>query len=703
VGGDVSTPAARAATRRPTSEALAEFILSLVQAFLRTGYYLPDHPNSKKAKAGLYDRFQSLLSGRHELTFIVQDHGEIKEVVVDGPLPETTRLRALMNQGMAEVYAPRIAKFFERKRIVSLTLKEGMSEEEFSHLIDIISEPTSVSLDPQAKYEFVEHLRRNGVRHISFVFMEDMVDHRQLPWRARLAISRLRKDIRVVPLFHDMDGAQIRKLYLQIVHDVLRPITKPDLIAVMLLNSDLAHTPDLSDEEIENEIVNYIPEGILVESGRWALRLHQERSVDRPPQDYKRALMRLYTRLRSAKLAGAPELCRDFFDRGLVDFEALPESLKKRVGIERDTDRYLKERLRILQLLDTVPSEQAYRRLSRFSIPVIEELVRRHLVEEALVLLMVFRAHAALDKFRGLVASETLKELATGSLSELLKDQFVSGKKEDRVGLAPLFRALGESIHPYLLGIVRDSDNPWVRKNACEILVRVGAVGLLLAALQNGQLSAVAVAELVMVLEELGVDSPAVLRTLHETLKAPEPRVRAESAWALCRFLGRAEESRFIQLLGDPAIEVQKKAIRCLGHIRSKAGLPRLVEILHRARQEETLEPLEIEVYRALAHMPEASIDDHPSAEHYLLALLHESYPQGLKALMRRGRRHLSPAVFWAICDTLGAIGTAASIEVLAEINKQLGSSGQQKMKALIHQIESRNEVRVSEPAGVSG
>ena len=40
-----------------------------MQAFLRTGYYLPEHPQSRMAKAGLYSRFKSLFTGRHELTF----------------------------------------------------------------------------------------------------------------------------------------------------------------------------------------------------------------------------------------------------------------------------------------------------------------------------------------------------------------------------------------------------------------------------------------------------------------------------------------------------------------------------------------------------------------------------------------------------------------------------------------------------------
>ena len=39
---------------------LADFLLALIQAFLRTGYYTPDHPQSKKAKIGLYEVFKKI-------------------------------------------------------------------------------------------------------------------------------------------------------------------------------------------------------------------------------------------------------------------------------------------------------------------------------------------------------------------------------------------------------------------------------------------------------------------------------------------------------------------------------------------------------------------------------------------------------------------------------------------------------------------
>ena len=147
----MSTQGPDPALRTPTPEVLTEFILSLVQAFLRTGYYLPDHPQARKAKVGLYNRFKSLFAGRHELTFMLKEMGETQNILVDGPLPETQRLSTLMTKGMAEVYVPRLSKFLERKDLVSLTLKETMSEEEFSRFVDVMSEPSFQTLDSVAK------------------------------------------------------------------------------------------------------------------------------------------------------------------------------------------------------------------------------------------------------------------------------------------------------------------------------------------------------------------------------------------------------------------------------------------------------------------------------------------------------------------------------------------------------------------------
>ena len=68
--------------RKQIQEKLAQFILSLIQAFLRTGYYTPDHPESKKAKAGLYEDFRTLFIQKDELTFLVRDDPGRKNILI---------------------------------------------------------------------------------------------------------------------------------------------------------------------------------------------------------------------------------------------------------------------------------------------------------------------------------------------------------------------------------------------------------------------------------------------------------------------------------------------------------------------------------------------------------------------------------------------------------------------------------------------
>ena len=79
-----------------TKARLAEFLLSLIQAFLRTGYYTPDHPEAKKAKSGLCEDFQNLFTKQGELTFLVRDDPKGRNILIEGVLPEAQHLHSVM-------------------------------------------------------------------------------------------------------------------------------------------------------------------------------------------------------------------------------------------------------------------------------------------------------------------------------------------------------------------------------------------------------------------------------------------------------------------------------------------------------------------------------------------------------------------------------------------------------------------------------
>ena len=686
-------PQAPATQHSPGQEAVAEFVLSFVQALLRTGYYLPDHPQARRAKEGLHRRFESLFQGRQELTFMVQDLGETSSILVEGALPETQRLSALMPTGMAEVYAPRLAHFLERKDLVSLTLKEGMEEEEFSHFIDVLSEPGGGGLDAAGRERFVTHLNENGITHFSLVFKEDLVaPERRLPWRAQLAISRLKKDLKQVPLFHDLDAAGLRLLRQQTLHEVLRPISRPDLLAALLMNSDLAMSPEVSEEEIEEELAGFIPDFQVVPTGRAALQAHLASADPEAAPRQRRALQRLLLRPPGKDLPGVAELVRELFERGLVEFDRLPAALQTIVSLERDTDRFLAERSATLKRLEQATDYDAYRVQAQALLRLVPELLRRQLLEEVLVLVTTLRGHAALGGGRSAAAAEALERLASGEMAAAFKEKFLTGRKEERAALAPTYLALGERMRPQLLEILREAPDGWVRKNASEVLLRMGpeATDAVLAEIASGKLPAAAVAELVMVFGELRSDRPGVLRSLHAYARSRDPHLREEAAWALCRIRGAAEEGLFLQLLADPELGVRRRALRCLRAARCGGAFGHLVALLSRVEDEPGLEALESSLYAALPELAEAAGSADQEVEEWLVVRLEQSFPHGLLAALHRPQRPLGEDALLALCDALGAVGTRTARDVLGSLSHRLKDPYRQHLLRAVQRIDSR-------------
>lgn len=684
------TSPAPAAVAGPDKEALADFILSFAQALLRAGYYFPEHPQAQRAKEGLYQRFLNLFKGRGELTLMLQQLGEATSVLVEGALAEPQKLGALMPAGMADVYAPRLAHFLERKDLVSLTLKERMAEDEFSRFIDVMSEPGGGGLDADAKERFLAHLRESGVEHFSLVFKEDVVTaDRKLPWRAHLAISRLRKDLTQVPIFHDLDEAGLRALKREVLHDVLRPVARADLLAVMLMNSDLAATREASAEEIEAELAQCIPDRLVLPTAHAALKDHlTEADAEAEPRQ-RRALLTLLLHPRPRPLDGLDDLLRQLFEQGLVGLEQLPAGLQAQIRLERDVDRFLAEREAVLERLERATTASVYRPGAAALVRMLPELLRRDLLDEALALVTVLRGHAALGGERASAANAILAQLAAGELATALEDRFINGKKEDRVAIGLIFQALGDFSRPHLARILEQTTDAWVRKNAAEVLIRMGPSGTqaVVDELASGKLETDAIAGLLMVVGELGAGTPLVLDTLRNFAKHREPRVRAEAAWSLCRVAGDAGEPLYLRLLDDSSIEVRKRALRCLRTARCKGGFAAVVQLVGRGEQDTALAALEPQLCAALPELADASGASGGEAEAVLVARLQDGSPHGL---LRRARRPLPDEALAALIDALGSVGTTMALEALKELTRHAKEPVKTHATKAVEQIEAR-------------
>jgi hypothetical protein len=679
--------------RTAGQEVLGDFILGFVQALLRTGYYLPAHPQARKAKQGLHGRFRSLFHGRHELTFMVHEEDGRKNVLVEGVLAESQKLRALMPAGMAEAYVPRLAHFLERKHLVSITLKEDMGEEEFSRFVDLLSEAGTEVSDPAGKERFVARLREAGVVHFSVVFEEDLLaPERNLPWRAHLAIARLRKDLKQVPLFHDLDDVGLRSLRRHVVHDVLRPITRADLLAALLMNSDLAASEELPAEEIEDEIARFVPDPLVLATGTAALAALLTPHDPECAARQRRALLGLVLSPRAENQPGVAHLVREMFDRGLIELERLPVPLKDQILLERDAERFVAARSAVLARLDATTSADAYRIRVGGLLRLVPELLRRDRVEDAVGLATVVRGHAALGGPRAEVAAEALGRLASGEVAAALKERFLHGRKEDRAAVATLCQSVGDETRPLLLQIVREAADAWTRKNAAEVLLHMGthATGMLVAELHQGWLSAEIRAELLMVLGECRSSTPSLRSALHHFAGDADPRVREEAIWALCRLRGAAEQPLFLHMLDDPDPEVVARALRCLRAARCGGAIDKAVELLAQMEDAPEMHPLEEQLYAVLPDLAAAARARGGAVEELLIRKLHGARSQGLWSALHRPRHPLTEEAFQGICSALAVVGTERAREALGELSRRVQEPVRLWVLKALRVIESR-------------
>jgi hypothetical protein len=246
---------------------LADFTLALIQAMLRTGYYAADHPEAQKSMKGLYTQFLAVVSGRPELTYLILEKRDSREITIEGYDEVALPLHQLMLKGMADLFTPKFLDFFNRWKLISFSIKADASADEFNKFVELMSQPPSGGPIREASERLTQAFVDHDILHISTVFKHEMVGReRRLPWRVRMALTRLRRDLKVLPLYKKSTPEQMRRIKLQIMDDVIRPIRTPTLLKDFLINYDLiaADIDELEESQVEREIVANLGEGMLV-------------------------------------------------------------------------------------------------------------------------------------------------------------------------------------------------------------------------------------------------------------------------------------------------------------------------------------------------------------------------------------------------------------------------------------------------------
>ena len=680
---------------------LSDFLLHLIQAFLRTGYYTPEHPESKKAKEGLYQMFKNLFEREDEITFLVKEEEKGQEILLESIFPETQKLSRMMMKGMGELYVPKFAKYLERKELISLTLKSRMGQNEFTQFVDIMSEPSLVDIHhKQDKERFVQTLAQHGIFNISFVFNEELLaPEREMPWRSRITLSRMRKDLRTVPIFQKMTGNELQYIRRKLVQDALRPLRQSELLCSILRNSDLAATLEHTEEIIEEEIISSINKHYFVHTSKIFLQEHlalkklQKGDVFEKKSD--RLIKRIAYRLKETGTKDAEDLLEEFFRQGVISQEELTPGLKDKIWLEKMTDKFLNYTDLFFQKLDQAKEREAYLTTAQSFVKMIPELIKRDRYHEILRILETLKRQFHQKMMWALLAGQVLEEIGQGEIPRLLEEKFLTGKKEVRTAIIPIFVSLEIGSVTPLLNVLKKSEDQWVRKNACETLIQIGPVAAvhLIKVLEGNQTSVEMSCDIIRVLGEIKSQEwkAPLLKVLGKYISHENPKMREQAIHTYCQLGGPDGEEIFLSSLKDPDFEVRKRAVWCLGMIKSNKGIEKMMEILQQIPPSPSpqMEQLETQIYYAFGTSGNLTING-KTLEQILLQILEKRGIRRWWGLLQKN--HLTERAVGVICDALGKIGTTDSIKVLTLLGKSQEGPWISKLKEALKKIEERSK-----------
>jgi len=680
-----------------------EFIVSFTQALLRTGYYTFDHPESKKARAGLYSKFRELTLEKSEFTFLTQANSEKERIIVEGMLPEACDLSALMLAGMAELYDEKLKDFLANKELVSLTLKQKMQRQEFYDFIEVMSQPILTDIhDKHKRDRFIFFLQEKGIINISFVFNEDLIRwERNIPWRAWIAISRLKKDISLIPVLRNLDREDLLKVKKEVVSDVLRPLEDPKLAFSTLVNSDLIDSKVMKEDEIEEYIFDSLSDDMLFANVEEFLNSHSRLKKLVDQRDYEEKLSRILTgfkvRLKESENKKSHRLLEKLYKDGLISFDELPPALKEEIFLKRFLKAFLNDSDSVLVRLDQMEGQAQYASLVKYIAAIMPRLIDLDRLQEFLTILHILDRHAKEGSERGEQAKGVLEQIESSDIPSKLKERFMSGKKETRLALYPIFLKLESCMTLHLLSVIDETQDKWVRKNAIELFLRMGpeAGSSLEQALKLGRFREEVVIDVIKALITMDNQDmkKKVTAIVNEYRHHRDPRMRKHALTLLAEVKGLGAEGTLLSALSDSNLEVRKTAMKCLGIIKSEKAFPAFLEIL-----EETMdfpssdaEQMETQIYRLFGFMDNHLTHDDKTPEEILLEVLENRAQTGaISRLLRRKENSLSEEAICVICDSLARIGTGASESILTELAKNRKKPWGAKARVALEKIQRR-------------
>ncbi|MBM4398077.1 MAG: HEAT repeat domain-containing protein, partial [Deltaproteobacteria bacterium] len=667
-----------------------EFTLSMVKAMLQTGYYSADHPAAKAVVEDLYGIFRQVVLDAPELTYVLVSAVDERGVMIEGLLPEPIEVAKTFRGVMGDHFCAKFHDYFLRNKIASFTIKRAISETEFESFAGMWVGWAVRSLEEQAAAsEMSDELNRKGVFNVTVVGIDEVVgQQRHLVWPVRIALSRLRKDLSRLPMLKGADRDTLARLKQQVIADVVRPVSRPEMLRDLILNADLVSEGlrDVTDLEVESAIVAAISPKPLFATAQVLLDLldnlgktgiadkitHAATDVEGLGVLARRGVVKMLARLAAADVTEAKALLEASYERGLISLDILPDDIRRHIKAVEMTEKFLQAPDAYFRDFSGCAEPRTYLKYLNVFSMILPELVSRRLVNYVGQTYQILWHHRDADpqpfagRQRFIEEALRVQERA-GVLDDMLR-LATATRKEDREGIELGISMFGPSAVPGIILMLAGHDDVSTRKAAFGMLHRIGpaAVPLLVDELRAHRHSWSTARNLISVLGDM--QARDAVAAVSQYCPHPHAKVREECALSLAKILGNEAEPKLIEFLEDKDEIVVRRVIHLLArmHATVPAFLGRLVTTvaLRSRKAPEPHEWLQVACLRALGEYEHVVFPDPGLVERTLCEIIR---PPRLRRLLpgRFGVRLKTQDIQVLAAVALGAVGTAKSIPVL--------------------------------------
>jgi HEAT repeat protein len=663
---------------------LSDFTLEFVRAVTKSSYYTADHQEAGKAKLGLYNAFTALVGDRSEVTFYARKAGEKSSILVYGIFEEPTDLAQAMIKDTSAIYIPKLSHYFEANDLLSISFKRALTESEFHQFVDLLAGPTGAT--PGAAGGIGHRLAENRIHNISVVVVEDRVSDRGLSWRVEMALTRLKKDLSVIPLYEHLEADELRRVRLQVFRDVVRPLRRVDLIRELLENCD--HVVEAVEEfsedqlaEIETQVLASVPDRSLPELLEGLVNdiAEAKRESETELERLLRLTRRVAKQLSPEQATNLEDAFRVLVGEKVLALEELPSFLQRKFTFERDANSFVKFQDRIFARFDREGNEVKYLFFLDFFESIFGELLSRADPSATIAIVKRVASHRTSEppfESRPMHAATWLERIIYSSLADDIVRELSQADKLKRESLLELCGALGDETVPTLFKALHRCDNASTRHAIAEVLGKLdyAARALVRSELEQPDLPVDYLIELLHVLSSVGGSDCASL--VARALDHADPQVRIEALATAAGIDAAVGEECALAALADEDPKVREVAIKSLFDAASTA--PAFFDfcgrVLSGSDESEAMdEPMaRVICFRLAAYEQEEAREQRIG----LLRLALGDAAKGggrwwssLKRAVTGDPEHLSVVV--AACQALGHLGAEEASGALENVSRQ--------------------------------